>query len=360
MPTMCESSLDLTLIIPALNEASIIQRTLDELKQYVEDELPTKTCEILVVDDGSTDGMATIVEEMVRTDSSIQLVSHRHNMGRGRAIRTGFENARGRFVICLDADLSYAPWHILKLLEPLETDQADITLASAYHPDGKVENVPFSRAKMSLWGNRVLSAGVYGKLNTVTCIVRGYNRHALETMELVSDGKDLHLEIIQKATLFGLRLKEIPAHLKWRDRQRGKSKKSGLLSRIPFLAMSSTITSHLVYNYVLRPGSILLVPVLGLMLFTVVGMLTLVLTWFYKFAFDPGGLGLGKLYVTFRDTLLNGSLTLTLVVAAALTSLIFIAFYFASQQSKKNFEELYVLVSRMNNRVKDLEKKLGA
>jgi hypothetical protein len=49
-----------------------------------------------------------------------------------------------------------------------------------------------------------------------------------------------------------------------------------------------------------------------------------------------------------------------LVVAAALTSLIFIAFYFASQQSKKNFEELYVLVSRMNNRVKDLEKKLGA
>jgi glycosyltransferase involved in cell wall biosynthesis len=277
-------------------------------------------------------------------------VHHNGNRGRGRAIRTGFEASTGRFVICLDADLSYSPDHIPRLLEPLRSGRADITLASAYHPEGQVTNVPLARALMSKWGNRVLSAGLRGKFNTVTCVVRGYTRDVLDHLELINDGKDLHLEIIQKAELFGLRVVEVPAHLKWRDRDRGQKRKTRLLDYIPFLSMSGTIASHLSYNYVLRPGAILNIPVIGLLIAAVLGMLLLFIAFVENLFTTPG-----SLFQTLRETLVNGQLTLSLTVGALVISMVFIAFYFASQQNKRNYEELYTLLSRVNDRLKKLE-----
>lgn len=350
--------IELSLIIPAYNEAVIIERNVEELESWMASEMPSVRYEIVVVDDGSTDGMGAKLDSRASTDPRLKVAHHKTNMGRGRAIRTGFEASRGQYVICLDADLSYAPSHIPRLLEPLQQDRADITLASAHHPEGSVINVPRTRALMSRWGNRVLSTGVKGRFNTVTCIVRGYRREVLDQLELVNDGKDLHLEIIQKAMLFGLRVVEIPAVLEWRDRSRGKKPRARLLDRIPFLSMSPTIASHLVYNYVLRPGSFLNIPVIGLFLVAIGGFVILLVTWIYRIAVSSSPFDLATIYSALRETLTHGALTFLVMVAALVISMVFTAFYFASQQNKRNFEELYLLMSRMNSRIKQLEKQL--
>lgn len=352
-----QSNIELSLIIPAFNESAIILRNVEEVESWMQENRPTLTYEVVVIDDGSTDAMGQLLDERAKTDPYLVPLHHKSNRGRGRAIRTGFEGSRGSYVVCLDADLSYSPDHISRLLEPLQADAADITLASAYHPNGSVSNVPFSRALLSRWGNRILSVGVRGKFRTITCVVRGFTRSAIDHLELINDGKDLHLEIIQKAELFGLRVLEIPAHLKWRDRHRGRKRKTRLRDYIPFASMSGTIASHLSYNYVLRPGAILTIPVFALLLAACIGAGIMTYGFVLHLSALPTGAGLTGYYTAFRETLIAGSLTLSLTVGSLVLSTIFLAFYFASQQSKRNYEEIYTLLNRMNLRLKQLEAK---
>lgn len=341
---------EISLVVPAYNEAGIITGTVRELHDYMQRAMPGRSFEIIVIDDGSKDGMVERLVEMSMPE--LRVVRHPRNRGRGAGIRTGFAAASGEYVVTLDADLSYSPDHIARMLAPLESGAADITLASAYHPEGAVRNVPFVRAKLSYYGNRVLSAGVRGQLHTLTCMVRAYKRQVIEDLEFISDGKDLHIEIVQKANLFGYRIVEIPATLDWHDKARAERVGKG--RRFPLLSMSGTIASHLVYNYVLRPGPMLLVPVFLLALVVVIGAVLLGGTWILHFAERAHEGWFWAIYSGLRDTLLNGALTLTVMGGSAFILLLFVAFYFQSQQSKKQFEELYILLSRVNNHLKEL------
>ncbi len=342
---------EISLIIPAYNENAIIKKTVGELDSFMRAEMPGRSFEIIVIDDGSTDGMADRLAEIAM--ENLKVVRHSRNRGRGAGVRTGFDAATGDYVITLDSDLSYAPNHIPRMLKPLEEGRADIVLASAYHPEGIVRNVPWMRAKLSYYGNKVLSAGVRGQLHTLTCIVRAYRKEVVKSLELVSDGKDLHIEIIQKANLFGFRIAEVPATLDWRDKSRAKRVGKG--GAFPLLAMSGTIASHLVYNYVLRPGAMLFVPVFLLAMSVFLGLLTLFINWILAIgrSIDQGIFF--ALYEGLRETLLKGSLTLAITGASGVVLLVFVAFYFQSLQSKKQFEELYLLMSRMNEKLKKLE-----
>jgi dolichol-phosphate mannosyltransferase len=345
------SMTDISLVIPAYNEAATIANNVRELDGYMRGALPEQSFEIIVVDDGSTDGMSDRLLEL--NISGLKVVRHPYNRGRGAGIRSGFAASSGVYVITLDADLSYSPDHIPRMLAPLQAGEADIVLASAYHPAGAVKNVPFFRAKLSYYGNKVLSAGVRGQLYTLTCMVRAYRREVLRRLELISDGKDLHLEVIQKANLLGYRIAEIPAVLAWRDKSRAK--RTGKGSAFPLFAMSGTIVTHLVYHYLLRPGAMLFLPVAFLSSVIVIGLAMLAAAFIsHVGALMDRGL-LSALYGGLRETLLSGSLTLGLVAGSLVVLLIFVAFYFQSLQSKRQFEELYLLMSRMNDRLKQAE-----
>ncbi len=344
-------SLDISIVIPLLDESAIIEETLDELIDWFAKARPEDRFEILVVDDGSTDGTPDIVAEREQADPRIRLIRHGRNFGRGRAVRSGFQEARGRCIVTMDADLSYAPHHIERLVAPILSGDADITLASAYHPDSKVENVPWRRMMTSRIGNRLLRLGTYGELHTVTCLVRGYSQDVVRMLELTNDGKDFHLEVVQKAPLLGFRLQEVPAHLKWRDRKR-KAREAGRRAGFHLLPTKrSTVISHLSYSFLMRPGLLLALP----MAFLAITALTTgsVLLWQMSTRFlaslDQGVLT--SFYVSIRGTLIDGGLTLLVLSFSMIMLLLFTLFAAMSAQNKKTYEEMVVLLGRLNARL---------
>jgi len=157
-------------------------------------------------------------------------------------LRTGFKAATGKIVVSIDADLSYDPCYIRDLVEPLKTDpDVDFVLASPYMPGGGVRDVPFLRLWISRWGNKILRFTMPNRIYTSTGIFRAYRRDVLECLDLESDGKEIHLEILSKAIALGYRVKEVPAILT--SRRKGKSK----------FKFKKTAISHLVFSFFEKP-----------------------------------------------------------------------------------------------------------
>jgi len=240
---------ELSVVIPMYNEEENAPETLRLAAEALD--RAGVDYELVPVDDGSADGTWSALQQAARANARVRPAGYRVNFGRGRALKTGFAQARGRIVCAIDADLSYSPDHILRMLETLRKRQeVDIVLASAYMPGGRTEGVPFWRLLLSRYGNHLLSAAMPGKIHTITCVVRAYRREVLERLDIESDGKEIHLEILAKALSLGYRITEIPAVL--RARRKGKSKAK----------VKSTIASHLMFSFIERP--ILLFGFLGL------------------------------------------------------------------------------------------------
>ncbi|MFG1762626.1 glycosyltransferase family 2 protein [Micromonospora parva] len=112
--------MQLSILMPVYNEA---ERVAEALKQALAVQYPCEI-EIVVVDDGSTDETAEILGRM--DDARLRVVTHPRNAGKGAAIRTAVDNARGEYMVILDADLEYDPQDIPQLLAPVLAGQATV------------------------------------------------------------------------------------------------------------------------------------------------------------------------------------------------------------------------------------------
>jgi len=120
----------LSIIVPIYNERSTIQEVLDRLAALPLD------MEVIVVDDGSTDGSREYLESRGAAGrlngGRLKVIAHSRNRGKGAAIRTALEQVEGDAVIIQDADLEYDPAEIPRLLEPLEAGRADVVFGSRF------------------------------------------------------------------------------------------------------------------------------------------------------------------------------------------------------------------------------------
>jgi len=119
-------SVKLSVVVPVYNEAATIVASLERVK------LAPFNKEIIVVDDGSTDGTREILAKIA--DPDIKVFFHRQNQGKGAALRTGFAQAMGDYVVVQDADLEYDPRDYPALLEPLLNGEADVVFGSPFYP----------------------------------------------------------------------------------------------------------------------------------------------------------------------------------------------------------------------------------
>lgn len=126
----------LSIILPVYNSESFLIKSLNALDDFIGG--LALGAELIVVDDGSRDRSKSMAEEWARTERkyTVRVIDCGTNFGKGAAVSTGMQMARGKFRIFLDADLAYEPPQILRILEALE-DGADVAVASRVHPDSR-------------------------------------------------------------------------------------------------------------------------------------------------------------------------------------------------------------------------------
>jgi dolichol-phosphate mannosyltransferase len=223
----------ISIIIPVMNEddgITFLSEKLSRLEKLFEGRA---VFEFIFVDDGSTDRTSERLQAAYSGQQNIRVLVHSRNRGVGAAFRTGFAEATGSIVCTIDADCSYEPEGLERLVDALDKTSADIAIASPYHPQGAVENILPWRIFIS----RVCS-GIYRLISpvalyTYTSIFRAYRRSVIETVQFEADGFVCAAEILIRAAKQGYRIVEVPMTL--RGRKIGTTK----------MKVLRTIRSHL-------------------------------------------------------------------------------------------------------------------
>jgi glycosyltransferase involved in cell wall biosynthesis len=244
-----------SIIIPAYNEEALLAANLSVLHEYLRSPERNFDWELLVINDGSDDATGSIADEFARANSNVRVLHHPSNFGLGQALKFGFANTSGDYVISMDVDLSYDTAHIDELLTTIRQSNAKIVLASPYMRGGSIENVPRVRKVLSILGNRFLRLFVKGHFSTLTSLVRVYDGPFIRSLDLRSMGMDVMPETVYKAMVLRARIDEMPARLDWGPQlEHGSARASSMrLVRHVF----STILSGFVFRpflFFVAPG----------------------------------------------------------------------------------------------------------
>lgn len=214
----------LSIIVPVYNEKFTVKKTLDKLYKTKLDNVKK---EIVVINDGSSDGTLEILNEYIKDKKNIILVNHLKNQGKGAAIRTGMKSAKGDFVVIQDADLEYDPIFLNKLLVPVVEGKNSVVYGTRLKrwPNFK-EDEKTPRFLLHYLGNRFLSFMISILFLTwLTDIETGYKifpRQVFNKLNIKSSGFEFEPEITIKLIKRGYKIKELPIRTKPRGYSQGK------------------------------------------------------------------------------------------------------------------------------------------
>ena len=204
---------ELSVVVPALNEAENLRTFLPLLREALAKR--NEGFEILVINDGAPDGTGEVCRE-----NGVAL-HEQQGPGYGGALRTGFREARGKYILTLDADLSHSPVFIGPMLEAAA--QSDIVIASRYVPGGTAE---MSAVRLAL--SRVLNALfrlVFSfPIRDMSSGFRLYRADILREMSFSATNFDILQEILIRSFAKGYRIREIPFHYAFRSSGRSHAR----------------------------------------------------------------------------------------------------------------------------------------
>jgi glycosyltransferase involved in cell wall biosynthesis len=190
----------ITAVIPAYNEEKTIAKVIEGARRHV--------TEVLVVDDGSTDG----TPEVARNAGAIVL-RHSHNVGYGASLATGFKyvkNNGASILVVLDGDGQHDPDQIPQLVAPIIEGKADIVIGSRFMDDEQKSQMPAYRRFGIGVVNKAWRFASSDSMTDTQCGFRAYSRRAIDGINIMEAGMNVSLEILDQASKNDLRIVEIP------------------------------------------------------------------------------------------------------------------------------------------------------
>jgi len=225
----------LSIIIPVYNESKLVTTLLDQVRAV--DFGETISREIIIIDDGSTDGTIKVLRDYLSTHShdAIRLVEHQKNQGKGAAVRTGMSHANGDILIIQDSDLEYNPGEIPDVIAPILRGDAHVVygsrilkekqlgrsgflgLVTGKHPDSYLFAY-LGGVTVTKWTNLWTGA----KLTDEPTCYKCFHRNALRGITIECDDFSWEPEITVKLLTRGIHIHEVPISYHPRSMEEGK------------------------------------------------------------------------------------------------------------------------------------------
>lgn len=208
------TEVELTVVIPVYNEPVTVVEIVNRVRA-----LPISK-QIIVVDDGSTDGTSQTLQKLSQLPEVV-LLTHTVNRGKGAALQTGFEYAQGQIVIVQDADLEYDPADILRVIEPLQGGHSDVVYGSRYLENAQQD--PSWLHRLGNWGLTAFSNMLTGqRLTDMETCYKAFRRELLQQIHIEQDRFGFEPEITAKLARRGVSIREVSVSYACRTRQEGK------------------------------------------------------------------------------------------------------------------------------------------
>jgi glycosyltransferase involved in cell wall biosynthesis len=208
----------LSVIIPCYNEANTLETIFDRVrKTRIVDE-------IIIVDDGSTDGSRDILRRLATQDEddcNLRIIFHEDNQGKGAAVVTGIRETTGDIILIQDADLEYDPRDYLKLIQPIIENISPVVYGSRF--------LGGPRKAMNFWNmvaNKLLTLATNILYNAIlsdmeTCY-KVFRREIIQNMKIRAKGFEFEPEFTAKILKQGVRIYEVPISYNGREWAEGK------------------------------------------------------------------------------------------------------------------------------------------